>query len=102
MRKFLPGIFGDQCIIFRDQGSIDPPWGPSDLAVPPGKPPSRLGRRDVLFLYSYGMLLNFKYNVSDVKHTGKLSVVAYLHLQRTNLSRSHLQYGIYKKSHLKL
>ena len=27
MEKVLSGIWGDQCIIFRDQGSIDPPLG---------------------------------------------------------------------------
>ena len=25
---FLSGIWGDQCIIVRDQGSTDPPGGP--------------------------------------------------------------------------
>ena len=27
LRYFLSGIWGDQCIIFSDQGSTDPPWG---------------------------------------------------------------------------
>ena len=27
-RQLLSGIWGDQCIIFRDQGSTDPPGGP--------------------------------------------------------------------------
>ena len=30
LRYFLSGIWGDKCIIFRDQGSTDPP-GASDL-----------------------------------------------------------------------
>ena len=32
LRYFLLGIWGDKCIIFRDQGSTDPhPWGGSHL-----------------------------------------------------------------------
>ena len=27
-RKLFEGRRGDECIIFRDQGSTDPPWGP--------------------------------------------------------------------------
>ena len=27
-RQLFSGIWGDQCIIFRDQGSTDPPGGP--------------------------------------------------------------------------
>ena len=27
LRNFLSGIWGDQCIIFSDQGSTDPPGG---------------------------------------------------------------------------
>ena len=27
-RQLFSGIWGDQCIIFRDQGSTDSPWGP--------------------------------------------------------------------------
>ena len=29
-RQLFSGIWGDQCIIFRDQGSTDPPWGPRE------------------------------------------------------------------------
>ena len=32
-RNFLSGIWGDQCIIYRDQGSSDPPGG---LIIPVG------------------------------------------------------------------
>ena len=28
-RQLFSGIWGDKCIIFRDQGSTDPPWGAS-------------------------------------------------------------------------
>ena len=31
LRNFLLGIWGDQCIIFRDQGSTDPPPGASSF-----------------------------------------------------------------------
>ena len=31
LRYFLSGIWGDKCIIFRNQGSTDPPLGGSDL-----------------------------------------------------------------------
>ena len=30
LRDFLSVILGDQCIIFRDQGSTDPPGGLTD------------------------------------------------------------------------
>ena len=31
---FLSGIWGEQCIIFRDQGSADPPpWGASSVVA---------------------------------------------------------------------
>ena len=35
--KIFSGIWGDQCIIFRDQGSTDPPGGPLLYVTPCGK-----------------------------------------------------------------
>ena len=31
LRNLLLGIWRDQCLIFRDQESTDPPWGSSKL-----------------------------------------------------------------------
>ena len=32
-KSLFAGRRGDQCIIFRDQGSTDPPWGASSMHV---------------------------------------------------------------------
>ena len=33
LRYFLSGIWGDKYIIFKDQGSTDPPGGPQNLLM---------------------------------------------------------------------
>ena len=33
IRTLFAGRQGDQCIIFRDQGSTDPPWGPQYCVI---------------------------------------------------------------------
>ena len=33
LRNFLSGIWGDQCNIFSDQGSTDPPFGPQKCTI---------------------------------------------------------------------
>ena len=47
LRKFFHGIWGDQCIILREQGSTDSPWGPQEH-INPYKPS--------VFLWNIGKL----------------------------------------------